>query len=104
MSRAVFCCNFPVTASMEDAVTLLRPFGEIERVQIVKEEDAHPLLPGRRRRPTLPEKPKNSANPTSGSVAIVEFEHAADAQLASEDMDGAVYFGHELVTGLIRTR
>jgi hypothetical protein len=101
--RVAYCCNWPPTKTTEDAVALLVTFGEIVRAHMLDESGASDLLAPRRRRPTEPRAMLAADEPSSGRVAMVEFEHATDATEAVASLDGAVFYGYELVMGIART-
>lgn len=100
--RVMYICNFPESCTVKDAIELMATFGDIVRAQVSKETEVVNLLPPRRRRPTLPANLRETGQPTSGTTALIEYEETQDAMMAAENIDGAVFFGHELVAGLTR--
>ena len=103
----VFLCNFPPTRGVADVVSLLATFGAITDADFVDEDAVAPLLPPRRRRPTLPAKQQDAlgnALVSSGRVAMARFAEDGDAAAAVDNMDGAVYFDYELIVGTARRK
>ena len=102
MVRMVFVCNWPAEATPTDAVQLLAPFGDIVKAQVSDEPELAGVLPHRRRRPTEPAAAIAAGRVSTGKVALVEYEEEADADVAAENIDGAVYRGHELIVGVVK--
>ena len=104
-SDMLWITNVPPGRTVGDLVELLAPFGVLATAQVVTAEEANQVLPPRRRRPKLPPAAANDDDaPVSSppAAALVRFEEDGDAGAAAANLDGAVYWQHELVCGVMR--